>query len=425
MYMERMLFQEEIPVRGKSYDVIVAGAGVAGLAAALTARRAGKSVLLIEKSTMLGGLATLGLINLFVPMCNGRGKQIIFGLAEEFLRFSIRYGWAKIPAEWRNGQPETPTEARYIARYSPNIFAIALTEFFAVEGVDLLFDVTCSAPVMEGKHCKGVIIQGKSGREFIKGSIIIDATGDADLLRRAGVPTLKRGNFTTYSVKAISLESCRKAVESGRIEDAIWGHCGYATNLYGKGQPADIPLCDGTDTDQVSHFLEINQRKLFERIKDDDPESREIVTLPGMAQLRTSCCIEGDYVLQESDTYRHFEDSIGAICDFERRDYLYEMPYRILIRSGYDNLITAGRCAAGEGYAWDVIRVIPPAIITGQAAGNAAAVALDTNCGIDKVDVAKVQQKQAEQNVMLHFDDSLVPRDAATAGEKGEDIGHI
>ena len=278
---------------------------------------------------------------------------------------------------------------------------------------------------MEEKHCKGVIIQGKSGREFIKGSIIIDATGDADLLRRAGVPTLKRGNFTTYAVKAISLESCRKAVESGRIEDAIWGHCGYGVNLYGKGQPENIPLCDGTDTDQVSRFLEINQRKLFERIKEDDPESREIVTLPGMAQLRTSCCIEGDYVLQESDTYRHFEDSIGAICDFERRDYLYEMPYRILIRSGYDNLITAGRCAAGEGYAWDVIRVIPPAIITGQAAGNAAVVALDTNCGIDKVDVAKVQQRQSEQKVMLHFDDTLIPRDAASAGEKGEDIGHI
>ena len=423
--MEHIFFQEEIPVREKSYDVIVAGGGVAGLAAALTARRAGKSVLLIEKSTMLGGLATLGLINLFVPMCNGRGTQIIFGLAEEFLRYSIRYGWAKIPDEWRNGPPEKPTEVRYIARYSPNIFALALTEFFAAEGVELLFDVTCSAPVMEDKHCKGIIIQGKSGREFIRGSIIIDTTGDSDLLRRAGVPTLKRGNFTTYSVKAISLESCRKAVETGRIEDAIWGHCGYGVNLYGKGQPENIPLCDGTDTDQVSRFLEINQRKCFERIKEDDPESREIVTLPGMAQLRTTCCIKGDYTLQESDTYRHFEDSIGAICDFERRDFLYEMPYRILIRSGYDNLITAGRSASGEGYAWDVIRVIPPAIITGQAAGNAAVVALDSKCGIDKVDVSKVQKKQAEQNVMLHFDDSLVPKDTLAAGEKGEDFGHI
>ena len=101
------------------------------------------------------------------------------------------------------------------------------------------------------------------------------------------------------------------------------------------------------------------------------------------------------------------------------------MPYRILIRSGYDNLITAGRSASGEGYAWDVIRVIPPAIISGQAAGNAAVVAIDTGSGIDRLDVAKVQKKQAEQNVMLHFDDALIPEDLANAGEKGEDIGHI
>jgi len=87
--------------------------------------------------------------------------------------------------------------------------------------------------------------------------------------------------------------------------------------------------------------------------------------------------------------------------------------------------LNRGRSASGEGYAWDVIRVIPPAIISGQAAGNAAVVALDSNCGIDKVDVAEVQKKQAEQNVMLHFDDALIPKDLAHAGEKGEDIGHF
>ena len=70
-------------VSKKKYDVIVCGGGVAGAAAAVSAAKRGVSVLLIEKSNMLGGLGTLGLINLFVPMCNGRGKQIIFGLAEK------------------------------------------------------------------------------------------------------------------------------------------------------------------------------------------------------------------------------------------------------------------------------------------------------------------------------------------------------
>ena len=64
----------------KKYDVIVCGGGVAGVAAAVTAAKEGFSTLLLEKSNILGGLGTLGLINLFVPMCNGRGKQIIFGL---------------------------------------------------------------------------------------------------------------------------------------------------------------------------------------------------------------------------------------------------------------------------------------------------------------------------------------------------------
>ena len=75
----------------KDYDVIVCGGGVSGVAAAISAANCGKSVLLLEKSTILGGLATLGLINIFVPLCNGRGKQIILGLCEKWTRQSALY----------------------------------------------------------------------------------------------------------------------------------------------------------------------------------------------------------------------------------------------------------------------------------------------------------------------------------------------
>ncbi len=94
--MKEILFTKNVPVKGK-YDVIVAGAGVAGVAAALGAKRAGKKVLLIEKTITPGGLATIGLVNFFVPMCNGRGTVIIKGMAEEFLRLSIKYGFDSIP----------------------------------------------------------------------------------------------------------------------------------------------------------------------------------------------------------------------------------------------------------------------------------------------------------------------------------------
>ena len=124
--------------------------------------------------------------------------------------------------------------------------------------------------------------------------------------------------------------------------------------------------------------------------------------------------IDGDYTLQPEDTYRHFEDSVCAICDFDRRDYLFEVPYRTMIRTGFDNIIAAGRCASGNGYAWDVLRVIPPAILTGQAAGAAACQAMDTGLDVTKIDISLLQSKLEKENVMIHFDDSLIPNGSNT-----------
>ena len=131
-----MRFTEEMTERAH-YDVLVAGGGLAGVAAAVAAARAGKRVLLLEKSQKLGGLATLGLINLFVPMCNGRGKQIIFGMAEEFLRLSIRNGYGGVPEDFVSGRipeeklafyrAEGKLPPRYMTRFSPEIFALELT----------------------------------------------------------------------------------------------------------------------------------------------------------------------------------------------------------------------------------------------------------------------------------------------------------
>ena len=411
-----------------NYDVIVAGGGLAGAAAALAVARDGKSVLLIEKSQKLGGLGTLGLINLFVPMCNGRGTQIIFGMAEEFFRLSTKYSWDTIPEGWEQGGTyqgppvENGNYPRYLNRYSPDIFALTLTELLSDAGVELMFDTIVTRPVMEGKHCKGLVVENKSGAGYYEADIVIDVTGDADILYRAGVPCVQGRNFHTFTVKTVTLASCKKAVESGKINDAIGGASGGYANLYGKNHPEGMPFYTGTDAEDVNRYLITNQKELLNNLKKTDRFSREVVTMPGMCQYRTTRHIDGDYTLRESDFYRHFDDSISAICDFDRRDYLMEVPYRTLICSGYDNLITAGRSAAAEGYAWDVLRVIPPAIVTGQAAGLAACQAIDTKCGIHEIDVPTLQAKLASQNVMIHFDDALVPQNG---GGETADIGHV
>ena len=400
----KITLKSEISLKG-NYDIIVCGGGVAGVAAALQAARIGKKVMLIEKSQKLGGLATLGLINFFVPMCNGRGRQIIFGMAEELLRLSIEKGYDTIPENWQDEK----NSARYSTKYSAEIFALELTKLLTEIGVTLMFDSIVTDAVYNGGVCEGVVIENKSGKGYYTASMFVEATGDCDLLRRIGIPTLKRGNYHTYLGQKISLNSCKKAVDAGNIKHAITCVSGGGISLYGTNQPIDIALYDGTDADEVNRYLINNQLEMLKKIENDDRNSREIVTLPGMAQFRTTACLDGNYVLTGEDAYRHFDDSVAAINDFDRNDYLYEVPYGTLVRDGVKNIIAAGRCAAGDGWGWDVLRVIPPAILTGQAAGFATAIAIDDKKDITDIDITKLQKMLADANVLIHFDDAWVP----------------
>ena len=416
---------ERAAAHAGDYDIIVAGGGVAGVAAAVTAARLGKKTLLIEKTVGLGGLATTGLINLFVPMCNGRGVQIIKGMAEELLRLSIKDGYDTIPEEWRYGEPGFgKTNVRYVTRFSAPIFTMALTELVKNEGVDVLFDTVIIQPVMEGNVCRGLAVENKTGCEYYSAKMIVDTTGDADVLYRAGVPTVQGGNFHSYFTMGADVESCREAAEK-RNMSKLYGYkfTGGAASLYGDGQPEGKPLRAGTTVRDVTDYIIENHIECLENLRKTDRLERTVVALPAMPQFRTTRHIDGDYTLKTEDAYRHFDDSIAAICDFDRRDYLYEVPYRTLIKTGFPNIITAGRCAAADGYAWDVLRVIPPAIITGQAAGNACAMAIDSGSAIYEIEVEQLRAKLEKQNVMTHFDDSLVPEHEAA--DLHEDTGHI
>lgn len=391
------------------YDVIVAGGGVAGCAAAIQAAQNGKRVLLLEKTTLLGGLATIGLVNYFVPMCNGRGRQIIFGLCDKWFRDVCRFGYNTVPAAWQEGEPKEPTDVRMVNRYSPNVFALWLTEEVRRAGVEIRYDCQAVTPVMEGNRAQGVITQGKEGRCYFTCSMLIDTTGDGDLLRRSGMPTVEGKNFYTYYGFSVSLDSCRTALEKQDIAHLYRNVRGGSVDLYGHGQPEGIPLWSGLSSSDVSDYLLRTQHDLFTAVEKEDPKTRDVALLPTMPQFRTTCHIEGDYTLKESDAYRHFEDSVCAINDFDRRDFLYEVPLRTLCRRDHPNLITAGRSASGEGYAWDVLRVIPPAILTGQAAAEAACMAIDENCPIAEVDIPTLQARLEKANIMIHFPDSLVP----------------
>ena len=396
----------------KQCDVLVAGGGVAGVAAALQAARKGKQVILVEKLCQLGGLATSGLVNMFEPVDNGRGTQIIKGMLDEFLKISIRYGWDTMPEEWKNGEPgQGTTNRRMICRFSAPIFALTLCEMMVKAGVEVMFDTMVTDVQSQHGKIESILVFNKSGYTRITAGIYIDTTGDSDVLHYAGVPTVTGGNYHTYAGYSLSLERCQQAVEARDVGKLYFDIPGGNASMVGKNHPEGMPLWDGTSGKQVSEYLRTNQLELLERIKGDERKSRDIVMLPAMCQFRTTRRLDGAYTFTAQERYVHCPDSVGAVNDNRYRDYLYEVPYRTLYHGDWGNVLAAGRCASGEGHGWHVLRVIPQAILTGQAAGMAAAIAIELGCTVAQVPIHQLQQELEAAGVVIHFDDALIPQD--------------
>ncbi|MBO5202624.1 MAG: FAD-dependent oxidoreductase, partial [Lentisphaeria bacterium] len=131
----------------KIYDIAVVGGGIAGVAAALQAARCGMKTVLIEKTVLPGGLATTGLVRVYLPLCDGNGHQVSFGITEELLRASYKYGPGDIPEDWKNGK-NAPESGRFRALFSPASFILALDELLEDAGVDIWYDtLVCDAEV--------------------------------------------------------------------------------------------------------------------------------------------------------------------------------------------------------------------------------------------------------------------------------------
>lgn len=392
---------QQIPVTGV-YDVIVAGGGIAGVSAAVAASRLGQKVLLLEKSVILGGLATSGLINWYEPLCDGCGHQVSYGIAEELLRLSIQIGSHDLHDQWQKHKtPIDPEAKRYATHFSPTLFSLALDEWLEKEKVDIRLDIQACRPLMEGNRCSGIITESKSGREYFSAGMVIDATGDADLLFRAGLPCRTGVNYLTYVAHVTNHEQI-----SAFIQDGSWLHLHrwnlVGANAVGKGHPEGMRTFTGTTNEDVTEFILTGRKLLYQKIKQLPVEEQEILALPGMAQFRMTRCLVGQHVLTEADACMRHENSIGVIGDFLRRGPWYEIPYTCLYHPNCDNLLTAGRTVSADGHGWQVARVIPSAAVTGQAAGTAAALALKQNCSLDRLPVSDLQKALCAAGAKCH-----------------------
>jgi len=367
-----------------SFDVVVAGGGIAGVAAAVSAARRGARTLLLEKQINLGGLATVGLISWYEPLCDGNGEQVIAGIAEELIRLAVRYGFDTLPARWGGREHNRPRGDRYATMYSPCLFALALDEFTLDNHVNILFDAAVTCPVMEGSLCAGLLAETVEGRCFFGAKAVVDATGDAAVLYRAGVPTVSGRNYMSYI--AHGFDSGAAAAYSGdRDLSRLRQWVNSGSDLHGNGHPADVSTRNPYDSENLTAYVLRGKRDLLERYKRTDPNSRDIMALPAMPHYRTIRRLAGAGEFRAEEG-RLYPDAIGWVGDFrpEGRGKRYQIPFSALYHQDFSNLLAAGRViSAPEGDGWEVARVIPCCAVTGEAAGVAAAV-----CALEGVAVS-------------------------------------
>jgi hypothetical protein len=383
-----------------AYDVVVAGGGVAGVAAALAAARHGAKTLLLEKQVVLGGLATAGHIVTFLPLCDGMGNKVIGGIAEELLWESIRYGGGNLPPEWESKPGRIVTSKRYMTEFNAPAFVLALDRMIGEAGVDLLLDTVFCAPVMEKGRCKAVIVENKSGRQAYLCRAVVDATGDADVLARVGAPCAVQDNMLTYWAYCLTEDSLHTSLTRQSLKDLL--KLFFIGDHRGGGLPEGSPKYHGTDVRQITEYLLKCRELAFNELIGRGMDKLVFTSFPSMAQFRTTRRLEGEYVLGSANMYEHFEDSIGCVGDWRQAGPVYEIPYRALYSSKVTNVFAAGRNISSAREAWEITRVIPVVASTGQAAGTAAALISECSCAAGEVNIQRLQQILAEDGVLVH-----------------------
>ncbi len=383
-----------------SYDVAVCGGGFAGISAALAAAREGKRVVLFEKQYMLGGLGTAGLITIYLPLCDGMGHQVSFGIAEELLRLSIKYGAeARYPENWLDGVgTRTEQDKRYMVQYNAQLFAILAEQLLIENGVDILYGSYVVDLETEHGRIRHLFVENKSGRTAYGVRSVVDATGDCDIAWFASAPTevFKQGN-TLAAWYYYADENGHRLQQLGAA-DVLDGE---------KSEKERKPLISrrftGLDGKELSEMMIISHKTTLEHwLKKRETNSETVIsTIATTPQIRMTRKLVGEYTLAHTEMHTYFEDSIGMVSNWRRRGPVYEVPFRTLYCKEVKNLIVAGRCTSVNEPLWDVMRVIPCCAVTGQAAGIAAAMTDDFSA----LDVAALQAKLKERGVVLHEKD--------------------
>ncbi|WP_323012866.1 FAD-dependent oxidoreductase [Devosia sp.] len=433
----------EIPVLN-AFDVIVCGGGPAGLTAAVAAARNGAKTLLIERYGFVGGMATSALVT---PISEFRhfGKQHIGGIPFELLRMAADLGGADVSRESGNFP------------VNDEILKLAAQRLLLDSGVTLLYHTWFSDCVMEGDRLTHVIVQNKTGRVAYKAEAFIDCTGDADLVRAAGLPTVKGDVlqpatlwFQLGGVDTASLDHLFGDAKDGMlpVSGAIRGRLlelnaqgeipffggPWINSFFHDGMVSINLLREATDASDPEWFTrtECSLRETLHHfiavLRREFPEFRDCWLAKSGIQtgVRESYRIVGLYELQRDDILapKAFPDTVakGAhVIDIHATDsneqnglvvprQEYNIPLRCLVPQGSVNLITAGRCLSADGSGFGSARVMATCMAMGQGAGTAAALGVTHGYSMSDMNFSLLRQRLIEQGAVVDFDNAVAPQ---------------
>ena len=385
----------------KAYDVAVCGGGVAGCAAAIAAARSGMKTVLIEKQCILGGLATSGLIYIYLPICDGKGNKVMGGIPEEMLKRCTAYSPFELPEAWGgpvngdNGRTHK-TKVRYESCFSPAGFSLVLDQMLAEAGVDLWLDTMMTGCEKDGDRLTALYAANSSGTINIAAKCFVDGSGGAFLARHAGCRIHAAENFVTPWVVEVSSHRTSMKV-SGDVDVRTFG--AFNENF-------SFPACaSGKD---VTGFVRSSWALIREYYDQLPPEERKLnfpLQLPAMPQLRKIAAIDSFHNIEDCDCETHFPDSIGVAGDWRGSlTTVWETSFGALVPRDVKGLFAAGRCIGSTGSAaWEIFRVIPAAAMTGEAAGTAAALCVKTGCSTHELDVKLLQNTLLANHCQLFY----------------------
>lgn len=443
---------------GKQADVIVCGGGCAGVAAAIACSRNGAKTLLLEKSSVVGGTATSGLVGPFMTCFDPKGeRQIIKGIFDEMILRMEEKGGAIHPS--KTGQVSSygcyiKLRHNNVTPFHPEILKMVMMEMLLEAGVEIHLGVSILDVIKENNVIQSII--GFDGSKLVEfsGKIFIDCTGDAFVSLKSGV--ICDMEDPQEGLQPMTLffwiyNADDKKIEEYLNQDEKNKYLPYHNLIEEARKKGKFPI----NRNKIGLYHMVNEgewRLNTTRIQSLNPVEEEDMsrayaeglkqieflmeffkTLPGLeyariAQsgafvgVRESRRIRGLYTLKEQDLIDNTKfDDVIALCSYpvdlhpakgaltgtsykkEKTDVaeVYEIPYRILVPENIDNLLTAGRCVSATHEALGAIRIMPSVFAMAQAAGTAAALCVKYGSIPKNLDTKELQKVLKEQNQCL------------------------